>query len=656
MIAQRALWGSLALICTSSVLPAQEVKEKAIELPPVIVTATRLPTARAAVAATVSVLDGEDLRKRGVRYVSDALREVPGFHVVQTGSFGGNTALFVRGGESDYVKVLVDGVPINAPGGSFDLANLTTDNVERIEIVRGPVSVLYGSDAVAAVIQIFTRPGKGASRGELEFSAGTYSSLALDASLSGGGDVVSYAVAVSRDRTDGIYDFNSDYRNTVWSAQLRATPDERTEAKVSLRYSDSEFHFPTDFTGAPVDSNALRLQDQVVAAIEVGRFLSDRIEGRVLLALNEVDAANDDQPDGPADTLGFYGSKDLQAVVRRSVDGRINVYATSTVVLTGGVHIERQEERRFHESQSQFGTSSGSSEAARLNRAYYAQLHAEPLAGLALTIGGRLDDNEAFGTFLTGRGGVTYRFGTGLRVRASVGTAFKEPTFFENFSQNPFARGNPDLDPERSTSWEIGLEQEAHNGIFWLGVTYFGQRFRDLVQYTATPPNAEDPNFFNIAQANATGFEAEARVNVVAGLSMGAGYTYLRTRVVDAGYDSGPGAAFVEGERLLRRPTHAFHASARYRLLNRGSLAANVNVIGGRDDRDFTTFPVTPVVLERYTTVDIAAEFAVLRGAAGTPTVSVTLRVANLLDETYKPVFGFRAPGRTVSLGGKIGF
>ena len=121
--------------------------------------ATRLPTSPDAVVSSVTIISGDDLRARGVRFVQDALREVPGATVVQGGSFGGVSSLFLRGGESDYVKVLVDGVPVNQSGGAFNWANLTTDNVDRIEVLRGPGSVIYGSDAVTGVVQIFTRRG-----------------------------------------------------------------------------------------------------------------------------------------------------------------------------------------------------------------------------------------------------------------------------------------------------------------------------------------------------------------------------------------------------------------------------------------------------------------------------------------------------------------
>ncbi|HEX4633211.1 MAG TPA: TonB-dependent receptor plug domain-containing protein, partial [Gemmatimonadales bacterium] len=155
-------------------------------LPPVVVTATGVPTPADRLPVTTTVLRGADLQARGIRTVAEALRLVPGAAVVETNSFGSQTSLFLRGGESDYTKVLIDGVPQNAPGGSYDFANLTTDNIDRIEVVAGPVSVLYGSDAVSGVVQIFTKTGTGAPHGTISARGGTYGTSDLGFSVGGG--------------------------------------------------------------------------------------------------------------------------------------------------------------------------------------------------------------------------------------------------------------------------------------------------------------------------------------------------------------------------------------------------------------------------------------------------------------------------------------
>src|SRR2546427_3280653 len=205
-----SLFASLA---TFGALTAQE--PDTVMLNPVVVTATRFPRSAAGVPAAVTVLRGVDLRAQGIHTVFEALRDVPGAAVVQTGSFGGQTSLFLRGGQSNYVKVLVDGVPVNQPGGSYDFANLTTDNVDRIEVLRGPASVLYGSDAVTGVVQIFTRSGMGPGQADLSFQGGTYGTQSVAAGAAGAraGGGASYSFALSRFASDGLYAFNNRYHN-----------------------------------------------------------------------------------------------------------------------------------------------------------------------------------------------------------------------------------------------------------------------------------------------------------------------------------------------------------------------------------------------------------------------------------------------------------
>ena len=154
-----------SLLCRRLIPAVAQQAKDTTTLNPIVITATRVPVDQSVAPTAVTVIRGEDLRARGVVMVSDALASVPGMTVVRSGSFGATTSLFARGGESDYVKVLIDGVPVNNPGGAFDFASLTTDNLDRIEIVPGPASVAYGSDAVAGVIQLFTRRGTGPVRG-----------------------------------------------------------------------------------------------------------------------------------------------------------------------------------------------------------------------------------------------------------------------------------------------------------------------------------------------------------------------------------------------------------------------------------------------------------------------------------------------------------
>lgn len=277
-----------------------------VELKPIVVTATRVAVPVDLVASAVTVLRGRDLVAQGVRTVAAALAAVPGAHVVETGSFGGQIALFLRGGESDYTKVLLDGVPLNQAGGGIDLAHLTTDNVDRIEIVRGPVSVLYGSDAVTGVIQIFTRTGQGAAQLGTELRAATYGSTQGAIDVAGGSEAVSYSARVSRFSSDGLYPYNNRYRNSVVSARIRMIPDARSDVSLTYRYGDDAYHFPTNGQGAPVDSNQRAAERGPLLSVSAGRVLGNQVEARISAAVREARQFYNDEPDSPGEDGAFW--------------------------------------------------------------------------------------------------------------------------------------------------------------------------------------------------------------------------------------------------------------------------------------------------------------------------------------------------------------
>ena len=640
-----------ALALTAAPLLAQPPAPNAtdtISLGPVVVTATRLPVA--ASTATVTVLDGADLRARGVTRVADALREVPGMHIVQSGSFGGTTSLFLRGGQSNYTKVLVDGVPANLPGGAYDLAFLTTDNVERIEIVRGPSSVLYGSDAVSGVIQIFTRRGSGPTTVSATARGGTYGTFDGDAGLSGGSSRAGYSVDVAHHSTDGLLPENNAFHNSVASGLVHIRPDDRSDARLSARYSDGTFHYPTDGGGIVVPFQKARREDRrVTLGLDAGHFFTSRVEGRVALADNEIRGRSIDDPTAPADTQRFY-SRSTTTDRRRSADARLNVHLTSSDVLTAGAELSRQGELSSGTSSGQGFSSASSFDEQRRNAAYYVQWVGRSGDALSYTAGGRVDDNSRFGTFGTYRVGVGYALRTRTRLRASVGTSFKEPQFGEQFNTS-FTTGNPELEPERAGSWEVAIEQSLAGGRATVGATYFDQRFRNLIQYRFDA-TAGAPNYFNVGDARANGVEVEASVGDVFGTTVRGAYTYLHSRVNDPGF--GASGTFVFGDRLLRRPTHTASLSATRPVTSRAYAAATVNYVGERDDRDFSNFGSKPVVLGGYAAVDASLDVRLFDAGARSP-VALTARIENAFDRPYEGVKNFPAPGRTILVGLRLG-
>lgn len=659
---------ALACLCLmSATLAAQEPADTVpgafadtIVLPEVVVTAARVPLSAAAVTSAVSVVSAAELAARGVRTVEEALRATPAAGLAGTGSFGARTSLHLRGGESDYVRVLVDGVPVNRPGGEYDLAHLTAENVHRIEVVRGPASVLYGSDAMAGVVQVFTRQGVGSPRARASVRGGTYGSLYLDADLAGGTETASYAFAIARFSTDGVHHVNNDYRNTVLSGRVQVRPDAATDATFSVRYSDNAFHFPTDGAGRLV-RDAVRLEEVVTLGLDVGRFFTDRLEGRLLLTANQIGGGFDDRPMDP-EAPGYFAYWSVENVGRRGLDGRGNLHVADGTVLTFGAQVEQQRERSLTESDSEWGAAVDYTDVARWTRGIYAQALTELAGALAVDAGARLERNQVFGSFATYRAGAAYRLPGETRVRAALGTGFKEPTFFENYAEG-LVRGNPELVPERSRSWEVAVEQRLGVGAR-LGVTYFDQRFRDMIQFASQPPGSDEPNYFNIAAANSAGVEIEAAITALPaawplprGTWLQANYTRLRTRVTDAGFQEGPDQAFVAGAQLLRRPTHAANLVIGARPFARGGFSLHVAHVGERDDLDFADWPQERVRLPAHTRLDLAGELTVLGGGASAlPPVTLTARIENLFDSEYEEVRHYPARGRTIFLGTRLTF
>jgi vitamin B12 transporter len=632
-----------------SFLPAQEPTDT-FALNPVVVTATRVPRPAADVPALVTVLSGAELRARGITTVLEALRDVPGGAVVQTGSFGGQTSLFLRGGQSNYVKVLVDGVPVNQPGGAFDFANLRTDNVERIEVLQGPASVLYGSDAVTGVVQIFTRRGGGPGAGEVTLGGGTFGTVDWEAQAAGGTRKASYSVGTSRLTSDGVYAFNSDYRNTLASGLVRIAPDERTDATLTVRYHDDTYHFPTNGGGVPQDHNQNNFGSGPTVGLDVGHSFTPRLEARLLLATNSTAGGYDNQPDSPADS-NLYHSDDRFR--RSSADLRANLHLPGSV-LTAGAAFEQEHDRSTNVCASSFGDcTTPPVDTTRGNGALYAQVMSDVARRVSLVAGVRLEDNERFGTYATYRGGAVYRLTGGTRVRATAGTSFREPTFFENFSTG-FSTGNPDLRPEHAHSWEIGLEQSVARGRARVWGTFFDQRFANLIDYN---PSAAFPmpNYENIAAATARGVELGLHAAPGAA-SLGFSYTYLSTRVTNPGFDSTSGATLAPGQPLLRRPRHSARLDVDYRWRDRGTASLAVTYVGDRQDQDFATYPFPRVTLPAYTRVDLAGELQVLRCRGSAPGLAASVRIENLFDAVYEEVKHFEARGRTILIGARLRF
>jgi vitamin B12 transporter len=396
-----------------------------------------------------------------------------------------------------------------------------------------------------------------------------------------------------------------------------------------------------------VDSNSVRRDHRTALGVDATQRLTSRVDLRFLGAASRLDGGSSNAPDSPGDTAGFYGNDDSR-IERRSADLRADVHPGRAIVSLGG-NVEREQARNRSESQFQtFPASTTTFAAHRTNKSAYAQVIGTVVERLTYTASGRVDETATYGTFKTGRASLAWQLAANTSVRAAVGNAFKAPAFEETFSSS-FTIGNPDLEPERTTSWEASAEQRV-GGRAVVSATYFDQRFRDLIQYVLGDASTEFRGTNqNLGAATARGVELEARSPVIGNFGVGANLTLLRTRVTDAG--NGAFGTFVSGERLLRRPTQTAALDATYRLRSGSRIGAVVRYVGKRDDRDFAND--VRVELPSHTLVDLSGEFALSALWPGFSPITITARVENAFDHEYQTAFGFDAPGRRVLIGAR---
>ncbi|HLA14580.1 MAG TPA: TonB-dependent receptor [Gemmatimonadaceae bacterium] len=640
-----AVFALLALTIRSA---ASGQETDTAQLETVVVSASKTPQPAKTLTQPVTVLLGEDLRARGVTRVSDALKEVPGASLVQSGSYGAVTSLFLRGGESRYTKVLIDGVPVNASGGFFDFSHLTTDNIERIEIVRGPSSVLNGADAVTGTVHLFTRKGTGPPQLSVSGRGGTYRSIDLSADASGAGEKTAYSVAAARHSTDGILPFNNQYENGTLSSALRIGAEAAASAGISARYTTAEFHYPTDFLGQPVDSNAYRVQHRLTVALDATRNLSAAVQGRFQAGSNDVADLTEDiaVPFGGTDPEhSAFRSRGY----RRNAEARVTFFVPASATFTVGMAYEREHESSTSHSGPVGGPSvqTDSFNAFRRNTAYYSELLGTLWSRLSYTIAGRVDDNSDYDRFSTYRLGGNVAVIDGLRLRASLSNAFNAPAF-NQVRPTLYTTGSPSLRPERIRSAEIGVVSRFRD-VIELSGGYFNQRFADMIQYVSGVAPTYKGSYANLTSAAANGYEAELRITPSASWRASASYTVVNPRVVEVAPDySGSDRA---GDALIRRPSHSGSVIAAFNAPHGLSFSGALSFVGKRPDTDFSQFPSPRVTLPSYVKTDLSAELPLMRAARGG--LTLTARVENLFDERYEDVLRFAAPGRVVFIGGR---
>jgi vitamin B12 transporter len=590
----------------------------------VIVSATRFDIPLDQSPASVSVITSEDIEQKQTQRVSNALREVPGLSVVQTGTAGQLTSVFTRGLRSEHTQVLLDGVPINQGlQGAFNFADLTTDDIDRIEVVRGPQSTLYGPRALAGVIQIFTKEGEGTPTIMLSGEGGSYDTFREWLESEGKIDQFDYSIGASRIDTDNARP-NNQYRNSAAIANVGWSPNDQLRISSLFTYSLSDTGNPnTIFDPKPLDNF---LTERWLIAPHIDLRISDWWEHKLIVSYDHERQLNDPNEDG------FVGP--TRALFERTqIDYQNDLRPTSWLTLTSGFFYSRVnagQERPF--VLQIFGPQPTFVSDHTEETAGFLQATVTPIENLIFVAGGRFDHFNQFGDVWTYRFAGSYKIGkTNTTLHSSVATGFSPPS-----SQDKIFGNNFGLKPERDLGWDIGIRQQLWENRVVLGLTYFHNDLSNVIGFNGLFDT------LNLGAAETQGLEAELRAQPIADLVFTATYTYL-----DAEKTSSADINQPKGARLPRRPRNEVYVSASYFWFKRLRTIAEAKVVNAREELNFggPNFDI-----EDYSFVNIAAEYEV------NPHLSIFGRIDNLTNEHYAEVFGFPALGRAAYGGVKVRF
>ena len=589
-----------------------------------VISATRIPTVEDETPASVSVITSEDFDIHQTERVADALREVPGLSVVQSGSPGQLTSVFTRGLRSEHTQVLIDGVPINQGlAGLFNFADLTTDNIERIEVVRGPQSTIYGPRAMAGVIQFFTKQGGDIPETTASFEGGSYDTFREYLASSGKVGQVDYSFAGSRLDTDNARP-NNQYRLWDFVGNIGWSPTDQLRISSLFTYSLADTGNPnTIFDPKPYDN--FQTQRWLIAP-HLDWRPSDEWEHKLIFAYDEERQVNDPNQDG------FVGPTDA-LFTRLTIDYQNNFRPTNWLTLTSGFffnEVKAGQKRPF--ISQDFGPQPTFISDYTDESAIYFEASATPLSGLNLVAGGRYDHFNQFGGIWTYRFAGSYKIApTGTIVHASVATGFSPPS-----SQDKIFGNNFGLKPEQDLGWEIGLEQQLWEDRFNITATFFHNDLSNLIGYNGLFDT------LNLGAALTQGVEMEMELRPMADLILSASYTYLDARNTSAADITQP-----QGARLPRRPRNEVYLSASYLWFHKLRTTAEAKFVNAREELNFggPNFDI-----EDYSFVNLAAEYVC------TPHLTIFGRVDNVANESYAEVYGYPALGRAAYGGFRVSF
>lgn len=598
---------------------AAVAQESVTALAPVVVTANRTPMPSDHIGSSVSVVTREELEQRGITRVYDALRFLPGVTGSRNGGMGGVSTIRLRGSNPGQVKVMVDGMTINDPSnvdGSYDFNNLSVSGIERIEVVRGPQSTLYGSDAIGGVINIITRKGADGKSRTAFAEAGSYGTFQTGAGLYDSHDKWQYGVEANYLQTEGFsHSAAGTERDGAESTNLNASIGYNFSDSLRVQAQGGYSRLYSDFDPyASLDGPAYLEKEVYTGQLKTEWQTNDRWLQSLSLQATDTDRGFDEP-------IGFYRYSTFEGTTL-AAEYQSTVNLTENQTLVAGLRTENQSA----ETTNTIGTTQTTDLDTDIdNHAVFAEYLVNLTDATSLTLGARYDDHEIFGGHFTERATLSHTLNEGTtRLHASVGTGYKAPTLYQLYS----VYGNSGLDAEESFGMDAGVDQSFMNNRLRVGVTGFYNRYDDLIDF--------DPVTFlytNIGEARTYGVENEVEFDVNDAWLVKAAYTYLNAEDTDT-------------DRVLpRRPKHSFSIGSSYTFEQGANVGFDARYLSSQLDSIYSTTRTAS-----YTVVDLYGSYPI------NEKWEVYSRVDNLFDTDYQETLGFNARGLAAFGGVRVNF
>jgi vitamin B12 transporter len=622
--------GTVVMVTLMAAGAAEAQEEKQV-VDPVVVTATTVATPSRQLGVALNVIPGEDFKTYHYSAVDDAFRSIPGVNVTQQGSYGKVSNLSIRGANANQVLILVDGVRVSSPTlGQTDLSDISPEQIDRIEVIRGPQSTLYGADAIGGVVNIITRKGSGRPfSAVVDNAVGNYDTMQNRLSASGAYKIFDYALSGLHFESNG--QFKND-NNDMWAGNVRLGLTLPLDSAVSVvyRYNKNDTGVPIKAVFPPpqpidpiINPNAKQQTETTVLSVEARTRPVEWWESRAGFGRYTSNQGFQDPPDP-----GF----DFDVPIRSQVDverlesqwlNSFFIGKWSTTTLGGGFRNEEGENKGVFRADRQVPWG-------------LLQQQLQFFERLFITGGFRIEHDSQFGQATTAQGSVLFVIKeTGTRLRGGAGSGFRAPTFNDLFFPD---FGNPDLKPERSTSWDVGVDQDLWNNRIRLRATYFHTNFTDAIVCCTPLPTATFGGPFNAGRARSQGVEVGGDVDILPNLIASVTYTYTDT-------DN-----FTTGRPLPRIPRNAGSVGLTWQPLPSLSAFVQVYVV----ERQFD--PVGDVYNSGYTRVDLGGTWRILSQTGVLQKLELTARVQNALNEKYAEVRGFPALGINALVGLRASF